>query len=60
MIEDFSAALSFAWELPRFEASEFAAAVIRAMKNCAGSIYLTTDANRHGDREFHYEIDEDG
>jgi hypothetical protein len=36
-----NAALEFAWELPRFEASEFAAAYVRANKVREGGIYLS-------------------
>lgn len=35
------AALEFSWPLPRFEASEFAAAYIRANKISGGGIYLS-------------------
>jgi hypothetical protein len=36
-----TAALEFAWPLPRFEPEEFAAAYIRANKVRAGGLYLT-------------------
>lgn len=53
-------AIKFAWKLPRFEASDFAAALIRVMKTSGWSVYLTTDATRHADREYHYDIRFDG
>ena len=45
-----------AWDLPRFEASEFGAAFIARHKATGGGVYLTKHYNRHGDIEFRYEI----
>ena len=45
-----------AWKLPRFEAMDFAAAVISVLKEGGGTTYLTKDVNLHSDRAFHYKI----
>jgi hypothetical protein len=45
-----------AWPLPRFEASEFAAAFISANKDSEGDICLTDHWNRHGDLQYRYEV----
>lgn len=45
-----------AWDLPRFEAADFAAAVVATLKDCGGSTYLTKRAEDHGDREFSYRL----
>lgn len=45
-----------AWKLPRFEAMDFAAAVISVLKEGGSTTYLTKDANLHSDRAFHYKI----
>lgn len=53
------AAQEFAWPFPRFEASDFGAAFIRANKEGGGGgVYLTTHYNDHGDLEYRYEIAE--
>lgn len=62
-------ALAYAWPLPRFEAMDFAAAIVAAWKQPArkpyagapylsqgGNIYLTGGRDDHGDTEWHYEI----
>lgn len=62
-------ALAYAWPLPRYEAMDFAAAIVAAWKQPArkpfpdakylsqgGNIYLTTDREAHGDSEWHYEV----
>lgn len=47
----------FAWELPRFEADEFAAAFIAANKGKGGGdIRLTHTYEDHPDLEFRYEV----
>lgn len=47
----------FAWELPRFEADEFAAAFIAANKEKGGGdIRLTHTYEDHPDLEFRYEV----
>lgn len=52
-----TAALRFAWDLPRFEADEFAAAFVAANKpRHGGGVRLTHDWKLHGDLEFRYEI----
>lgn len=49
--------LKFAWELPRFEADEFAAAFVSAAKEKGGGdVRLTTSWKRHADLEFVYEV----
>ena len=55
------AAKEFAWDLPRFEAAEFAAAFIAANKNKAGGdVYFTDGYECHGDLSYRYEITRDG
>lgn len=49
-------AKALAWDLPRFEASEFGAAFIAANKSEGGGVYLTKSWKRHGDIEYRYEI----
>lgn len=57
--------LQYAWMLPRFEASEFAAAVVFQMKKTSvasagsyrgGSIYLTSGRDGHEDTAYHYDV----
>lgn len=45
------------WELPRFQASDAAAAFIAANKEEGGDVYLTTNWKRHGDLDYRYEIE---
>jgi len=45
-----------AWKPPRFEAMDFAAAVVAVLKEGGGTTYLTKDAEQHSDRAFHYKI----
>jgi len=62
--EFFVKALKLAWELPRFEAAEFAAAFaaastaafIAANKTGGGDVYLTTHWDDHGDLAYRYEL----
>jgi hypothetical protein len=49
-------AKELAWELPRFEASEFGAAFIAANKSEGGGVYLTKGWKYHGDLSYRYEI----
>lgn len=49
-------AKELAWELPRFEASEFAAAFIARHKHEGGGVYLTRGWGEHGDLSYHYTI----
>ena len=65
-------ALAYAWPLPRYEPSDFAAAIVAAWKQPAraypgstyisqgGNIYLTEGREAHGDTAYHYEIWPDG
>ena len=41
-----------AWKLPRFEAMDFAAAVVAVLKEGGGATYLTKNAEQHSDRAF--------
>lgn len=62
VIKGLEEAKKYAWELPRFEASDFAAAIVRATKDAAGNIYIdgslrngeADDALNHGDISFFY------
>src|SRR6185437_7889916 len=57
VIKTLEAAFEFAWALPRFEADDFAAAIIRAWKmEGGGDIYFTESHERHGDLAYRYEI----
>jgi hypothetical protein len=50
-------AIPFAWPLPRFEAMDFAAAIIRAWKERGGgNIYFCADPDLHGDLEWRYTV----
>ena len=50
-------ALPLAWHLPRFEARDFAAALVAAWKRPGGGgVYLTDHYDSHGDLEFRYEV----
>ena len=53
-------AFEFAWRPPRFEADDFAAAIVRAWKTPGGgNIYLTNSHDSHGDTEYMYDITQD-
>jgi hypothetical protein len=61
VIADISQALHYAWPLPRFEAGEFAAAIVRAWKdNGGGNIDIDGSPKGfelvHGDIEWLYLI----
>lgn len=57
VLEDLQCALDYAWKLPRFEACEFAAAIVAAWKSGGGGqIYLTEGRDHHGDLEYHYDL----
>ena len=56
VIHDIKAAMDLAWEAPRFQAGDFAAALVAIMKTGAGSVYLTKNADRHADRAYHYDV----
>ncbi len=49
-------AFPYAWGMSRFEAMDFAAALVRAWKDRGGGIYLTTGRDGHDDTDYHYEI----
>lgn len=50
-------ALPLAWELPRFEAFDFAAALVAGNKVRGGGVSLTrNNKNYHADTEYHYRI----
>lgn len=51
-----AAATESAWELPRFEADEFAAAFIAANKDKGGDVRLIKSARRCGDAAYFYEV----
>ena len=54
-------AKKYAWELPRFDAAEFAAAFVKANKGEAGGdVYLTKGPQHHGDLSYAYQITRDG
>lgn len=65
-VEWITAALPYAWPLPRFEADDFAAAFVAANKEGVkpgdppmyqgGGVRLTHGYDRHGDLEYRYEI----
>ncbi|SRR6266849_5804146 len=57
VIPDLADALQYAWELPRFEADDFAAAIVRAWKQeGGGNIYIDGSPKGfelvHGDTEY--------
>lgn len=56
VVATLKAAFPYAWPLPRFEASDFAAALIRGWKEKAGGIYLSEGADCHGDLEWLYVV----
>ena len=63
VIPDLPEALRFAWELPRMQADDMAAAIIRAWKENSGNIYIDGSADLpktlHGDIEYYYVIEPD-
>ena len=57
VISTLQAVLPYAWPLPRFDAMDFAAAIIRAWKKeGGGNIYFTESHKAHGDTEYIYDI----
>lgn len=56
-------ALQFSWKLPRFEATDFAAAFVRANKDGGGQIYIDgtyeEGVTEHGDIEYLYFVELD-
>ncbi|MGH1355277.1 MAG: hypothetical protein ACRBBS_09380 [Thalassovita sp.] len=57
MVRHIAMARRLAWTPPRFEAADFAAAVVAVLKDRGGSTYLTEYASAHADRECHYRIE---
>ncbi len=57
LVRHLAMARRLAWDLPRFEAGDFAAAVIAVLKDRGCSTYLTRDADAHADRAYHYRIE---
>ena len=57
LVRQLAMAPRLAWELPRFEAADFTAAVVAILKDRGGSTYLTERAEGHGDRSFHYRLE---
>lgn len=55
-----SAACLKAWDLPRFEADEFAAAFIAANKDKGGDIRLVKSPSDVGDAAYFYTVEHDG
>ena len=49
-------AIPYAWELPRYEPSDFSAAFVAANKQKGGDVYMTTGKDAHGDLDYYYEI----
>lgn len=55
-------AKAYAWDLPRFDASDFGAAFIAANKTEGGNVYLTNESTTNADVmgiEFVYTIEQD-
>lgn len=50
----FENAKKMAWDLPRFEADEFAAAFVAANKKGTGAVRLSEGPETHGDLEYAY------
>jgi len=61
VINSLKLAADFAWKLPRMEADDFSAAIVRAWKDSGGNVYIDGSANipssLHGDIEFYYVIE---
>ena len=63
VVKDLCKVARFAWPLPRFEADDYSAAIVRAMKRPdGGNVYIDGDAGRrmnkiHGDCAYVYVID---
>lgn len=52
----FVKALGNSWDLPRYEADEFAAAFVAANKSGPGDVRLTNNPEYHSDLEYVYEL----
>lgn len=57
LVRRIAMAQRLAWSLPRFEAADFAAAIIAVLKDRGGSTYLTRSADAHADRAYHYRVE---
>jgi hypothetical protein len=51
-----AAALDYSWSLPRFDAADFAAAIVAANKKGAGNIYFSKGPDHHADLDYRYEV----
>lgn len=50
-------AIPFAWDMPRFEADDFAAAFVAGNKHpIGGDVRLTKGKDAHGDTAYHYVV----
>ena len=56
VLHTLSEALPYAWPLPRFEAVDFAAAIIAAWKNGGGNIYCSRGHDYHHDTDYRYNV----
>lgn len=56
VIANIQKAIEFAWELPRFEAWEFATAIIKVLKEWPWKVYLCRHFDRVMNVDYHYEI----
>ena len=56
VLPDLQKALALAWPLPRFEANEFAAAIVAAFKSGPGNIRIQSDHDIGWDIEWIYKI----
>ena len=52
-------AFKYSWELPRFEAGDFATALIKVLKKRGWGIYLITSTEQIADVDYFYQIFED-
>lgn len=55
-VRAFLNALPLAFDLPKFEADEFAAAFIAGNKQAGGGIRYSNGPQHHADLEYHYEV----
>lgn len=52
-------AMEYAWEFPRFEAWDFATALIKVLKQRAWWVYLVTSVQNMSEIDYFYQISED-
>lgn len=55
-VRAFLYALPYAFQLPKFEADEFAAAFIAGNKKDPGGVKYSNGPQHHADLEYHYEV----